>query len=84
MISPAFQGHGWISPRVLLNLTSDAPVRTVYEYYSQQAIAAGWTPTNIGPLGVAITWQKRYANGALGSLVFVRVGGAGQAQGSAD
>lgn len=65
--APAFQAHGWMRPNVHLTFSSAAPTRSVYEYTREAASVHGWTPTNIGPLGIAWSWQKTYPNGASAS-----------------
>jgi len=65
--APAFEAHGWMRPNVHLTFRSAAPIRSVYGYYAEAASAHGWTPTNIGPLGIAWSWQKTYPNGASAS-----------------
>jgi hypothetical protein len=71
-----FQGAGavWDGPTVILTFKSSAPRSSVFEHYRAEAAEASWNPTNIGPLGLPVTWQKTYRDGVSASLVLTRLG----------
>lgn len=61
-----FQGSGqtWDGPSVILTFESSAGPRAIYEYYSEQATAHGWTAALKGSLHIYDRWEKTYSNGA--------------------
>jgi hypothetical protein len=65
------QPGGWQTPYVTLTFESSATKQSIYGYYAERARAHGWHTTNLGPLGLPITWKKTYPNGASASLTLV-------------
>lgn len=65
-----FQGAGaaWDGPSVILTFESSTHRRAIFDYYGRKVSDEGWHSTNIGPLGLPVTWQKTYANRARAAL----------------
>ena len=68
-----FERGAWQGPSVVLRFASTTPLRAVYAFFAQRALAAGWTPVAGKTLYIGVTWQwsKTFSTSGGQSVAFL-------------
>ena len=66
--TPGVEAGGWSGPTVTVTFTSASSAQSIYSFYGQRALAAGWHDDGTGALGYVDGWKKTYGDGATGYL----------------